>query len=217
MIKKVLIAEDFDSYIIGIQKVLENLNIPQIDHVAYCDDAYQKIKCAYEQNQSYNLLITDLSFVQDYRKQNIQDGINLVKHCRELQPKLKIMVFSIENRAYKIQQLFTELSINAFVSKGRDDAGEIRKAIFALQNNESYQSSNTKRTSHLELLSDADVKILQLLAEGKTQEEIHLHLQKNHSRNSLRYIQDRLSEMRDMTNTSNNPHLISIAKDMGII
>ncbi len=42
MFKKVLITEDFESYNLAVQKVVEELEITEVQHVHYCDDAIIK-------------------------------------------------------------------------------------------------------------------------------------------------------------------------------
>ncbi len=44
MFKKVLIAEDFESFNISVQKAVEELKIETVDNVHYCDDAWMKVK-----------------------------------------------------------------------------------------------------------------------------------------------------------------------------
>ena len=44
MFKKVLVAEDLDSISIAVIQALEELNVPVIDHVKYCDDGLNKVK-----------------------------------------------------------------------------------------------------------------------------------------------------------------------------
>ena len=57
MFKKILIAEDHESINISVQKTLEDLNIPIVDYVYYCDDAIGKIQKALREKQPYDLLI----------------------------------------------------------------------------------------------------------------------------------------------------------------
>ena len=59
MFTKVLISEDLGSISKGIVSVLESLHIDNIQHVQYCDDAYLKIKKANQDEQPFDLLITD--------------------------------------------------------------------------------------------------------------------------------------------------------------
>ena len=100
MFKKVLIAEDHESVSISVQKTLLDLNIPHDikNNVYYCDDALNRIRKALREQQPYDLLITDLSFDEDLSQQ-ISSGAELIKAARLIQPDLKVLIFSIENRA----------------------------------------------------------------------------------------------------------------------
>jgi hypothetical protein len=44
MFSKILIAEDHESSNFSVQRVLEELRIPNVDYVYYCDDALAYIK-----------------------------------------------------------------------------------------------------------------------------------------------------------------------------
>jgi len=79
MFKKVLVAEDLDSISIAVIQVLEELKIPTIHHVKYCDDGLLKIKKALNDNEPYDLLITDLSFKSDHRKATLTCGDELIE------------------------------------------------------------------------------------------------------------------------------------------
>ncbi|HOD09820.1 MAG TPA: response regulator, partial [Flavobacterium sp.] len=86
MYKKVLIAEDFDSINIAVKQTLENLGVQEIDYAKYCDDAILKLKKALQDNQPFDLLISDLSFVEDYREVTIASGEELIQAIKEIQP-----------------------------------------------------------------------------------------------------------------------------------
>src|ERR1700743_165600 len=106
MIKKVLIAEDYESTNISVQKTLEEMEIEVANHVSYCDDALVRIRKAKEDGDPYDLLITDLYFDEDHRTQQIADGAALVAAVREIQPDLRILVFSAEGKATVIGRLY---------------------------------------------------------------------------------------------------------------
>lgn len=72
MFKKVLIAEDFESFNISVQKAVEELKIETVDNVHYCDDAWMKVKKSIREKSPYDLLITDLSFDTDHREQTLK-------------------------------------------------------------------------------------------------------------------------------------------------
>ena len=61
MFKKVLVSDDLVSINLGIYTVLEQLKIPTIDTVQYCDDAFLKLKKAHLDGNPFDLLISDLS------------------------------------------------------------------------------------------------------------------------------------------------------------
>jgi DNA-binding NarL/FixJ family response regulator len=116
MFKKVLIAEDHEVRNLGVVNALTELQIPHFDFVNYCDDALQKIKAAATAD-SYDLLITDLSFDEDHIEQKVNSGQQLIEEVRKIQPNLKVIAFSIEKKPKIIDDLFKIHNINGFVSK----------------------------------------------------------------------------------------------------
>jgi two-component system capsular synthesis response regulator RcsB len=220
MFGKILIAEDHESSNFSVQKVLEELQIPKVDHVYYCDDAFAYLKKSLE-NQPYQMLITDLSFEEDHRKQLIKNGRELIKSCREIYPELKIIVFSAEHRLGVIDLLFSELNINAFVRKARSDSKELKKAIESVYNNEIYISHDlklpVKSVNTLEF-SNFDIELLQLLSEGILQKNIPQILQERDIYpNSLSSVEKRMNAMKLALTVKNNEQLIARCKDLGII
>ncbi|RYZ80639.1 MAG: response regulator transcription factor, partial [Proteobacteria bacterium] len=140
MFTKVLVAEDFDSYSIAVSEALKSLDIIDISHSAYCDDALLKVRKSIADHNQFDLLITDLSFKPDSKPAVISNGLELIKHVCDLQPHIKVIVYSIENRQHLVQQLFHELSIDGFVLKGRNNIPEIKKAVTAAYEGKRYIS-----------------------------------------------------------------------------
>ena len=103
MFQKVLIAEDMDYINSGIKSELKTLKIPQIDFVAYCDEALLKLKKAIIENNPFDLLISDLSFVEDAHDQQLKSGEALIFEARKLFPDLKIIVFFSVSKHYFLQ------------------------------------------------------------------------------------------------------------------
>ena len=126
MFKKVLVAEDLDSISIAVIQALEDLQIPIIHHVKYCDDGLLKIKKGLKDKEPYDLLITDLSFKIDHRETILESGDDLIEAINAIQPNIKKIVFSIEDKPYRIKTLFNDLGINAYVSKRRGENTIIR-------------------------------------------------------------------------------------------
>jgi two-component system capsular synthesis response regulator RcsB len=222
MFKKVLVAEDLDSISITVIQVLEDLQIPFVDHVKYCDDALIKIKKAIVNNEPYDLLISDLSFKSDHRKINIASGEELIEAVNEVQSSLKKIVFSIEDKSYRIKSLFNDFGINAYVSKGRNSISELKKAIERTYlNEEKILSSDLSfdfNDKTLIEIQSYDISILNLLAKGYTLENISNEFKIcSIVPNGASSLEKRINKLKIYFKANNNVHLIAIAKDFGLV
>lgn len=221
MFHKIIIAEDYQSTNLSIQKALSDLQIHQTQYASYCDDAYQKIRQAMDAQQPYEVLITDLSFDEDENKQHLQSGFDLIKAVKRLGLNTKIIVFSAEKKDGIINNLFHEYGIDAFVHKGRNDMHELKVAIEKVYLGEKYISAET-RNSFQKMNSyeftNYDINLIQLLSEGVLQKDLPTIFQeRNLKPNSLSSIEKRLNIIRNSLHLSNNEQLISFCKDLGII
>lgn len=221
MFEKVLLSEDIDTISQGVMTIMNTLHIDNVDQVQYCDDAYLKITRAKKDGQMYDLLITDLSFKSDHRKQKIESGEALIKILREEFPDLKIIVYSIEDRIEKVRSLINDCKINAYVTKGRRGLLELEEALTEVNNGNTYISRelahNLQAKRPVEIL-DIDIDLLNLLAEGYSQEQISKELKKKKiSPNSLSSIEKRLNILRGHFGANNAIHLVAISKDLGLI
>jgi len=222
MFKKVLIAEDHESASISVQKTLHDLAIPNDvkNCVFYCDDALSRIKKALGQQDPYELLITDLSFDNDVPQQ-LNTGAELIKAAREIQPDLKVLIFSVENRASVVNALARELNLDAYVPKARHDAKDLRLAIETIYNGRKYISKNLQQSATQQStfeFNDFDKIIISLLARGTTQKNIPIYLQNNNLKPSgLSSVEKRLNAIKNALNIFNNEQLIAYCKDHKII
>ncbi|MET3027513.1 response regulator [Flavobacterium sp. UW10123] len=222
MFKKVLVAEDLDSISIAVVQVLEELQVPVINHVKYCDEGLLKIKKALADKEPYDLLITDLSFKSDHRKVSLNSGDELIDAINKVQPNLKKIVFSIEDKSYRIKTLFNELGINAYVSKGRNSISELRNAIESTFNNEekilSSDLSFSFNDKSLIEIESYDISILKLLSQGYILESISKEFKDlSITPNGTSSIEKRINKLKIYFKANNNVHLIAIAKDFGLV
>jgi DNA-binding NarL/FixJ family response regulator len=222
MFKKVIIAEDLDAMNLGIQQVLKDLNIADFQHSKFCDEAFLKIRAAINQNEPYDLLISDLSFKTDHRKSDITSGDELVQKVRELQPDIKIIAYSVEDKSYRIKSLFEDVEIDAFVLKGLNSIEELKKAISIISTSDQKFISPEVASALLEKnnfeIDDVDIKILKYLSAGTSQDEIiEIFKSSDIKPNSKSAVEKRLSKLKDFFKANNTVHLVSITKDMGII
>jgi two-component system capsular synthesis response regulator RcsB len=222
MFKKVIIAEDFDSINLGIELALKDLGIVDFHHSKYCDDAFLKIRKAILDNEPYDLLISDLSFKTDHREVKIKSGDELIKNVRELQPNIKIVAYSVEDKGYRIKSLFENSGINGFVLKGRNSIEELKKAVKLLvTSDQKYISpeiaSIIQEKNNYEI-DDLDILILKYLSLGIAQDDITGTFKELSIKpNSKSTIEKRIAKLKDFFKANNTIHLVSITKDMGII
>lgn len=222
MFQKVLIAEDMDFINSGIKSQLAELNIAQIEYVQYCDEALLKLKSAKLNNVPFDLLISDLSFEEDYVEQKIKSGDELIKAVRKEFPQLKIAVFSVEDKEFRIQTLFNEYKINAYVWKSREGLRELKKAIQQIYNTESsyispHVAGSISKQKKIEI-SEYDIFLMECLSKGYLQDQISKELiAKNWLPTSISSIEKKLKVLKEHFNANNPAHLVAIAKDLGLI
>lgn len=221
MFKKVLIAEDHEILNLSVQRTADELKIPVVDYVHYCDDAVEKIKKSLRENSPYDLLITDLYYDTDYREQRIKDGREMVKEIREIHPSIKVIFFSAEHKSGIIDTLFKDYQINGYVRKGRNDGKELRKAVSEVFKGNNYLAlearQDVKKLNSYEF-SSFDVTLVSLLAQGVLQKNIPTYLANNNIKpNSLSSIEKKLNVLKEELGINNNEQLIAFCKDLGII
>ncbi|WP_237460068.1 MULTISPECIES: hypothetical protein [Aequorivita] len=112
-------SDDLDCINQGVISVLNSLEIEHITQVAYCDDAFLQIEKAILENTPFDLLITDLSFVADHRKQKYPSGETLISALKQKHPQLKIIAYSVEDNLQKVRTIVLDCNADAYVCKGR--------------------------------------------------------------------------------------------------
>jgi two-component system capsular synthesis response regulator RcsB len=221
MFNSVLIAEDHESANISVQKTLQDLGIAKPDYAYYCDDALTRIQKGVRGGTPYDLLITDLSFDADGHMQRISGGAALIAAARQVQPGLKVLVFSAEHKPALIETLFNDLGINGFVRKARRDAQELKLAIEAIFKNKTHYPTELRQAARRKNMHDFtayDTAIVTLLSNGILQKDIPAHLLQNGIRPSgLSSMEKRLNLMKDVLEFTKNEQLVAFCKDMGII
>ena len=223
MFERVIIVEDQQSMNFWMQQTLKELNINNVDYAYYCDDALTRLKHGLAGGNSFDLLITDLSFIEDGREQTLNTGTELIKAAKELQPGLKILVFSAEPSQDTVSALFQrpELAINGYVHKGRTDTLDLKAALEAIHKGKkfippAFQQSVRNKNSFK--FSNYDVAIIEQLAQGTHQKKIPDHLkQQGMKASSLSSIEKRLNLIKESLGITKNEQLIAYCKDRKII
>lgn len=221
MLKKVLIAEDHESANLSVQATLKEAGIPEPDYAYYCDDALAKIKKGKEAGEPYDLLITDLYFDEDHRKQQIIGGDVLIDAARKIQPDLKVLVFSAERKVTVVDTLFKIYEIDGYVRKARNDAKDLKTAIDQIDKGQRYLPwwfVNQMKSKNTYEFTPWDIAVISLLAQGTRQKEMPDRLRQDKIRPAgLSSIEKGLKQIREELNFSNNEQLVAYCKDMGIV
>lgn len=221
MFKKILIAEDFDSINIAVAKAFEALPTAEVVHVKYCDEGLLKIKKALADGQPFDLLISDLSFVPDHRDEKLSSGEELISAVRELQPELKVIAYSIEDKSYRIRSLFEKQHISGYVFKGRNSIPELQQAVRDVFDDKEFISpevSQKLKDRSLDEIDDYDIALLRLLSTGAKQDEIAEKLKDaGITPNSTSAVEKKINRLKIYFDANNTTHLVSLAKDLRVI
>ena len=221
MFKKVLVAEDMDSINHAVAAVLQELGIQEVVHAQYCDKAWLMAKKALKEGNPFDLLICDLSFKPDHREEKITSGKELIACLKQVDPSLQVIVNSIEDHPQTVKELWETENIDGYVCKDRNGLKELHKALLEVYNGEKYNSPSIEKAltqNNLLVLNDFEINIVNYLALGFTQDEIHQKLKnENIKPNSKSAIEKRLKELREEFNANTIPHLIGIMKDLKLI
>lgn len=220
MIRKILVAEDHESVNISLNITLKEIGISDYETATYCDDALLKIQKSIQEDASYDLLITDLYFEKDHREVKLSNGMELIKAARDLQPDLKVLVFSAEHRPAIILDLYKNLEIDGFVRKARGDAKELKKAFECINDNQQYYSSQLLNESrgNTYQFSDYDIKIVEQMVKGMSQKEIAAYFKEHNIQPSGQSsIEKRINGMKAAFNYSKNEQIIAHCVKWGIV
>ena len=222
MFQKVITTDDLDSINIAVVQTLQELAIADIQHAHYCDEAFIKIKRAQQDSAPFDLLISDLSFKADHRNEKLQSGEELIRAVKKIQPNIKVLVFSIEDKTHRIKSLLDNEGINGYVLKGRNSLTTLKKAILNIYQNDSVylcpELSPILQDKSLLEIESYDIELLKSLSKGHTQDDISILFRENgiipHGTSS---IEKRINKLKIFFKANNNVHLIAIAKDLGLV
>lgn len=222
MFKKVLVVDSFYGVSMALSQEFNKIYSFEISNAKYFDEGYLKIKRGLFDNEPYDLLISDLSFKNEYRNTKFHSGEEFIVAIKEIQPNIKTIVFSEENKSFRIDSLFNKSKINAFVHKGRNSIPELIKAVQTVFTDDIKKPllgvSDALRDKLLVEIEEYDISLLKSLSVGLALDDITLDFQKNGIiPNGYSSIEKRINKLRADFSARNKVHLIAIAKDMGLI
>lgn len=222
MINKILVVDDFDCASLATSQALKEVFTSEIVIAKCFDEAYLKIKRGLFDQVPYELLICNLSFKGQYGDTILNSGEKFIVAIKKIQPNIKIIVFSAENKSFRIKALFDKSNINAFVCKGRNSVPELIKAVQCVFNNNIKNSlfglSNTLAERSILNIEEYDISLLKLLSLGLTLEEIGFDFRKTKTiPNGYSTIEKHVNKLKIDFGAKNTVHLVAIAKDIGLV
>src|SRR5690606_27925472 len=152
----------------------------------------------------------------------LTSGEELIAAVRKIQPDLKIIAFSIEDKPYRIKSLFDRYGISGFVSKGRNSISELQKAIKAVSISDkpyiAAELSHIMQGQPVNEVDTVDLQILKLLSLGNTVDQIASQFKNSgQAPSSTSSIEKRINKLKVFFSAANSTHLVSLSKDMGMI
>jgi two-component system capsular synthesis response regulator RcsB len=221
MFKKILVAEDSDTVSMAVRHALEKPGY-ELQHARYCDEAFLKVKKALSDQQPYDLLISDLSFLEDGRQDKLTSGEALIAAVQKIQPDIRVIVLSVEDSPYRIKSLFDQSAISAYVFKGRRSIQQLTQAMQTISaNGDRYISPEVAHALNDKTISEIDsydIELLKLLATGIKQEQIAMKLkERDLAPNSVSAVEKRINRLKIYFMAANNVQIVVKAIELGLI
>ena len=158
-----LIIEDHEIVALGL-KTLIGPN-PALSTVDCATNARQAIQLTV--NHPYNLYIIDVELPD-------MTGIELVRSLKTLSPDSAFIFHTIHDELWTLRQMINS-GANAIVMKS-DDTSELLAAIGQVLEGNNYFSAHFRQAceemEHYQTLSDREIEILRLIAEGLPSKDI---------------------------------------------
>ena len=184
-----LIIEDHEIVALGL-KTLIGSN-PALSTVNCATNARQAIQLTV--NHPYNLYIIDVELPD-------MTGIELVRSLKTLSPDSAFIFHTIHDELWTLRQMINS-GANAIVMKS-DDTSELLAAIGQVLEGNNYFSAHFRQAceemEHYQTLSDREIEILRLIAEGLPSKDIAERLFV--SQNTIEFHRKRIMRKLGVTN-----------------
>ncbi|MDX1760741.1 MAG: DNA-binding response regulator [Christiangramia sp.] len=167
----------------------------------------------------FDLLICDLSFKQDHRRERISSGDELAIQIKQELPDTKIIIHSIEDQPGRIKRIMPH--VDAYVCKGRNGMRNLEDAIASIRQGEFYLSPDIRKTleqPHLRELTEYELSLLRLISQGYSQDVISENFKnRGLAPFSKSSIEKKLKDLKEDFGATTNAQLISIVLTLQLI
>jgi len=204
--KKILIVDDHPMMREGLRGVIEHE--PDMMVCGVAEDASQAMEAV--TNQAPDLALVDITL-------RGKSGLELVKDLKALHPELRILAISMHDESLYAERML-RAGANGYITK-QQPPEELVKAIRQVLGNNLYVSNEvsnkllrrfsgqtTKAQSPMEILTDREFEVMELIGEGKSAKEIarQLHI-------SAKTVAVHSANIRQKLNLKSTAHVIRFA------
>ncbi|MFM1879442.1 MAG: hypothetical protein RLZZ241_2308 [Bacteroidota bacterium] len=215
-IRKTLVVEPSDTAYCGIRTLLKESFSLSSEQVSDSASALWMLRSSLKKSIPFDLLIADYE-----RHHHEINTAKLIAEAKDLQPTLKVVVYSSEKRPFALREIAQNSSVNGLVLQNHSGANELIKAIRRVIDAKRYISPNVmehiQEVQHI-ALDEIGLKIIQDLANGYSQREIASRFCKENIQPfSLSSIEKKINVLKDRFQARNNVHLISRANALGVL
>lgn len=163
---KLIIVDDHPMIIEGLRAMLNQ--IPYVDLIAIANNAYEAIDLL--KTHSPDIILTDINMPEI-------SGLELTKRVKADFPDIKIIGMSTFNERSYITQMIQNGADGYMVKNASKE--EIEKCLLAVEDGKMYLSvdvnlntAERKELSEIPMLSSREKEVLELIAEGFTNQQI---------------------------------------------
>jgi len=219
---RILMTDDHPMIIEGYQNTLlstkkDNQNI-EIDIANNCDESVRFMDKATDSDHPYDILFLDISLPPS-TDGKMNSGEDLAKYARTVLPEAKIIILTMFNEPYRVQNILKTINPEGFLIKSDLTSSELSSAFQAILFRPPFYSGTVNSIIKKTITSDIVVdsinrKILHLLAQGiKTKSLIH------HINLSMSAIEKRKKQLKILFSVgeSNDESLLDEARKNGFI
>ena len=185
---------------------LEQLLLSASDHFkATIDKIYGGLSLI----QTYDLSRADL-VILDIEMPDV-NGLDVIKIIKNRNPNTRVLILSMHQDTYYSQEAQSE-GADGYLTKSVESTELINHIVSILNGKKIFKHSATSRKPEKKILSRQEIKVLRILATGKTSTEIADMLNvsyltiKAHRRNMMRKL-----------NVNNSAELITVAVENGLL
>ena len=221
---KILVVENHQIFIDGLIQSLYFLGYKNIFSETNCYRAYNRIKSNNQlTNQSFDLLLADLSFECSEAHPDLDSGESLIKRLKKENITIKTIVISAHSETNRVFNVIQNLNPDGYVLKNDCDTSELGTALRRVLNGNQFYSheihQKIMRRNVIQIqMDEVALQILRELPNHSKISNLQGVIKKANGEDlKLRSIESKLSNLRVDLEANNNIDLVLKARELGVI